>query len=108
MNGLANLTPEEISAEILISLKEDATRKYSDLSTIAAVVTIPAHFSALQAEATKRAGLLAGFKHVILLQEPIAAAMAYGFEKSDNENWLVYDLGGEHLMSPWFHRKKVT
>lgn len=89
-----DLTPEEVSSEILKSLKEDATRKYSDLSTVAAVITIPAHFSSLQAEATKRAGQLAGFKHVILLQEPIAAAMAYGFEKSENENWLVYDLGG--------------
>lgn len=89
-----DLSPEEVSAEILKSLKEDATRKYSDLPTVAAVVTIPAHFSSLQAEATKRAGQLAGFKHVVLLQEPIAAAMAYGFEKSNNENWLVYDLGG--------------
>lgn len=88
------LTPEEVSSEILKSLKEDATRKYVDLSTVAAVITIPAHFSSLQAEATKRAGQLAGFKHVVLLQEPIAAAMAYGFEKSENENWLVYDLGG--------------
>lgn len=88
------LTPEEVSSEILKSLKEDATRKYTDLSTVAAVITIPAHFSSLQAEATKRTGQLAGFKHVILLQEPIAAAMAYGFEKSENENWLVYDLGG--------------
>lgn len=90
----ADLTPEEVSAEILKSLKEDATRKYSELSSVAAVITIPAHFSSLQAEATKRAGQLAGFKHVVLLQEPIAAAMAYGFEKSNNENWLVYDLGG--------------
>lgn len=90
----ADLTPEDVSAEILKSLKEDAMRKYSDLSSVAAVITIPAHFSSLQAEATKRAGQLAGFKHVVLLQEPIAAAMAYGFEKSNNENWLVYDLGG--------------
>lgn len=90
----ADLTPEEVSAEILKSLKEDASRKYSDLSTVAAVITIPAHFSSLQAEATKRAGELAGFKYIVLLQEPIAAAMAYGFEKSENENWLVYDLGG--------------
>lgn len=90
----ADLSPEEISSEILKSLKEDVTRKYSDLSTVAAVITIPAHFSSLQAEATKRAGLLAGFKYIVLLQEPIAAAMAYGFEKAADENWLVYDLGG--------------
>ena len=61
----ADLTPEEVSAEILKSLKEDASRKYSDLSTVAAVITVPAHFSSLQAEATKRAGELAGFKHKI-------------------------------------------
>lgn len=89
-----DLTPEEVSAEILKSLKEDATRKYSDLPSVAAIITIPAYFSSLQAEATKRAGQLAGFKHVVLIQEPIAAAMAYGFEKSNDENWLVYDLGG--------------
>ena len=90
----SDLTPEDVSAEILKSLKGDVARKYNELSLVAAVITIPAHFSALQAEATKRAGQSAGFKHVVLLQEPIAAAMAYGFEKSDNENWLVYDLGG--------------
>jgi molecular chaperone DnaK len=90
----SSLTPEEVSAEILKSLKEDVTRKYPDFSTIAAVITIPAYFSSLQAEATKRAGQIAGFKHVVLLQEPIAAAMAYGFDNSDDQNWLVYDLGG--------------
>lgn len=89
-----SLTPEEVSAEILISLKEALTRKYPDFSTLAAVITIPAFFSALQSEATKRAGELAGFKHVVLLQEPIAAAMAYGFNNSEDQNWLVYDLGG--------------
>jgi len=90
----SSLTPEEVSAEILKSLKENVTRKYPDFSTIAAVITIPAYFSALQAEATKRAGQIAGFKHVVLLQEPLAAAMAYGFDNSENQNWLVYDLGG--------------
>lgn len=88
------MTPEEISAEILKNLKEDVLRKYPDFDTVAAVITIPAAFSVLQSEATKRAGNLAGFKHVILLQEPIAAAMSYGFQKTENENWLVYDLGG--------------
>jgi molecular chaperone DnaK len=89
-----DMTPEEISAEILISLKEDVARKYKDVSTIGAVITVPAYFSVLQAEATKRAGNLAGFKHVVLIQEPIAAAIAYGFMNSNSENWLVYDLGG--------------
>ena len=89
-----DLTPEEISAEILKSLKEDVTRKYPEFSTVSAVITVPAHFSSLQAEATKRAGEIAGFKYAVLLQEPIAAAMAYGFDNTANQNWLVYDLGG--------------
>lgn len=89
-----SMTPEQVSAEILKSLVEDVTRKYSDFSTLAAVITIPAYFSSLQSEATKRAGELAGFKQVVLLQEPIAAAMAYGFENAKDQNWIVYDLGG--------------
>jgi len=88
------MSPEEISAEILKSLKEDLLRKYPDYDTSAAVITVPAAFSVLQSEATKRAGNLAGFKYVILLQEPIAAAISYGFDKKKDENWLVYDLGG--------------
>ncbi len=88
------LSPEEISAEILISLKEDVVRKYKNISTIGVVITVPAYFSRLQTEATRRAGNLAGFKHVVLIQEPIAAAIAYGFMNSQSENWLVYDLGG--------------
>jgi len=88
------MSPEEISSEILISLKEDILRKYPDFDTTAAVITIPAAFSVLQSEATKRAGNLAGFKYVVLLQEPIAAAISYGFMNTKNENWIIYDLGG--------------
>jgi len=88
------MSPEEISAEILKSLKEDILRKYPDFNTVAVVITVPAAFSVLQSEATKRAGNLAGFKHVVLLQEPIAAAVAYGFSNTKNENWLIYDFGG--------------
>jgi len=89
-----SMTPEEISSEILKGLKEDLLRKYPDFDTISAVITVPAAFSSLQSEATKRAGNLAGFDHVVLLQEPIAAAVAYGFGNIKNEKWLVYDLGG--------------
>ncbi len=89
-----DMSPEEISAEILISLKEDVNRRYPEAETEYAVITVPAYFSSLQAEATKRAGSLAGFKYVVLLQEPIAAAIAYGFDNTNNQNWLVYDLGG--------------
>lgn len=89
-----SLNAEDISAEILKALKADVTREYPDVSNLGAVVTIPAHFSTVQAEATKRAAILAGFQHVVLLQEPIAAAMSYGFNNSKNHNWIVYDLGG--------------
>lgn len=88
------MTPEEISAEILKSMKEDILRKYTDFDTVAAVITVPAAFFTIQSEATKRAGNLAGFNHVVLLQEPIAAAAAYGFGNAKNENWLIYDFGG--------------
>lgn len=88
------MTPEEISSEILKELKEDVLRKYPDFDTVSAVITIPAAFSVLQSEATKKAGNLAGFKHVVLLQEPIAAAVSYGFQNAENENWLIYDFGG--------------
>ena len=88
------MSAEEISSEILKSLVQDILRKYPKFDTTAAVITIPAAFSVLQCEATKRAGNLAGFKDVALLQEPIAAAISYGFENTANENWLVYDLGG--------------
>lgn len=88
------MNAEEISAEILKSLRQDVLRKYPDFEARAAVITIPAAFSVLQCEATKRAGNLAGFEHVVLLQEPIAAAISYGFAKTKNETWLVYDLGG--------------
>lgn len=89
-----DMSPEEISGEILKNLKEDVLRKYPGTPTTGVVITIPAYFSTLQAEATKRAGNHAGFKHVVLIQEPIAAAIAYGFMNAQNENWLVYDLGG--------------
>lgn len=88
------MLPEEISAEILKTLKGDVQRKYPGMSLDAAVITVPAYFSTVQSEATKRAGSLAGFKQIVLLQEPIAAALAYGFLNQTNENWLVYDLGG--------------
>lgn len=88
------MLPEEIAAEILKNLKEDVLKKYPDFNTTAVIITTPAAFSTVQAEATKRAGNIAGFEHVVLLQEPIAAAMACGFENQENENWIIYDFGG--------------
>ena len=67
------------------------------MSLDAAVITVPAYFSTVQSEATKGAGTLAGFKQIVLLQEPIAAAIAYGFLNQKNENWLVYDLRRRHF-----------
>jgi len=75
------MSAEEISAEILKSLKEDILKKYPDFNTVAAVITVPAAFSVLQSEATKRAGNLAGFAHVPCCQDrAIAAAIAYVLE----------------------------
>lgn len=87
-------TPEQISSEILKSLKNDVLVRYPNMSTLGVVITVPAFFDTVQSEATKRAGKLAGFEHIVLLQEPIAAAIAFGFSNAKNENWLVYDLGG--------------
>lgn len=88
------MMPEEVSAEILKYIKESIVRKYPKFDTSAAVITVPAYFTILESEATKRAGELAGFEYVVLLQEPIAAAMAYGFDNADDDNWIIYDLGG--------------
>ena len=88
-------TPVELSAFVLKELK---TFVHSGEKVDAAVITIPASFDTVQSNATKEAGLAAGFKQVILLQEPIAASLAYANKetKTDlrNSQWIVYDLGG--------------
>jgi molecular chaperone DnaK len=91
------LSAEELSAEILKSLREDVRRQTgTDVTT--AVITVPAAFGALQCEATARAAELAGLEEAPLLQEPIAAAIGYGTRPgSANERWLVFDLGGGTL-----------
>jgi len=86
--------PEEISAEILKSLKSDLLRKFPQYNTMGAVITVPANFDTVQNEATKRAALLAGFEFVSLVAEPIAAAIAYGFSQEKEDTWMVFDLGG--------------
>ena len=88
------MLPEELSAEVLKSLKADVhTNKGEDIK--AAVVTVPAAFELPQCEATRRAAVLAGFSLSPLLQEPVAAALAYGFQSASNKVfWLVYDFGG--------------
>ena len=88
-------TPIELSAEVIKELKGFV---HTGEQVDSAVITIPASFDVIQANATKQAGLLAGFKQVILLQEPIAASLAYANKHKEknleNGQWLVYDLGG--------------
>lgn len=88
-------TPEELSAEILKSLKGNVQQRL-DEDINAAVITIPASFAAGQCIATKKAAELAGFVQCPLLQEPVAASLAYGFQTDINRRsfWLVFDFGG--------------
>lgn len=89
-----NLRPEELSAEVLKSLKADVKQRIGEDVT-AAVITVPAAFELPQCKATNEAAKLAGISFSPLVQEPVAAAMAYGFQsESDSVFWLVYDLGG--------------
>jgi len=86
--------PEALSAEVLKSLLGDA-RARLDEEIRAAVITVPADFDLPQCDATRQAAQLAGLTSSPLLQEPVAAALAYGFQSdSDKVFWLVYDLGG--------------
>jgi molecular chaperone DnaK len=91
----ASKSPVELSAYVLKELKAFV---HTGEELDAAVITIPASFDTVQSNATKEAGKLAGFKTVILLQEPIAASLAYANKEKNvdlkNSQWLVYDLGG--------------
>jgi len=94
-NQNRSFKPEELSAEVLKSLKEDVIRSNDGEVLESAVITVPAAFDLPETEATRRAANLAGISYCPLLQEPIAASLAYGFENhSDNAFWLVYDIGG--------------
>jgi len=85
--------PEEISAMILAKLKVDAEAKLGE-KVEEAVISVPAYFDDSQRQATKNAGEIAGLKVRLILNEPTAAALAYGLEKRRNEQILVYDFGG--------------
>ena len=92
--GKTDFTPEDLSSFVLRSLKEDAEAFLGEAVT-GAVVTVPAYFNDKQRKATRRAGELAGLKIERLLNEPTAAALAYGIQdREEKEPFLVFDLGG--------------
>ena len=86
-------SPEEISAQVLRKLVDDAS-KYLGETVTEAVITVPAYFNDSQRQATKDAGKIAGLEVKRIINEPTAAALAYGLDKKSNETILVFDLGG--------------
>src|SRR5439155_14079602 len=86
-------TPQEISAQILAKLKRDAEGYVGDKVT-QAVITVPAYFDDAQRQATNEAGQIAGLEVLRIINEPTAAALAYGLDKQHDQTILVFDLGG--------------
>jgi molecular chaperone DnaK len=86
-------TPQEVSAMVLAKLKADAEAKLGETIT-EAIITVPAYFNDSQRQATKDAGRIAGLEVKRIINEPTAAALAYGFEKKKGQQIAVYDLGG--------------
>jgi len=93
LNINKSFSPEEISAQVLVKLINDAS-SYLGQSITQAVITVPAYFNDSQRQATKDAGRIAGIEVLRIINEPTAAALAYGLDKKNNETILVFDLGG--------------
>jgi molecular chaperone DnaK len=93
VTGGKELAPEEISAKVLQKLKADAEARIGEKIT-EAVITVPAYFDDAQRQATKLAGEIAGLNVRRIINEPTAAALAYGFDRQKDEKIVVYDLGG--------------
>jgi len=91
-------SPSQISAFILQKMKETA-EGYLGEDVSQAVITVPAYFNDAQRQATKDAGKIAGLEVLRIINEPTAAALAYGLDKNESKIIAVYDLGVVHLMS---------
>jgi len=89
-------TPQEISAKILMKLKKDA-EEFLGHEITDAVITVPAYFNDAQRKATQEAGKIAGLNVKRIINEPTAAALAYGLDKKNEEKVLVYDFGGKQI-----------
>ena len=89
-----NFTPTDVATEILKEIKKNLIKKFPDITEIVAVITVPAYFTSTQIDETKKAGERAGFTIKQIITEPVAAAIAYGFEDELNQKLFIVDIGG--------------